>query len=293
MNDIQTFHRIFYETTDKATQDAFILKYCIVSRTFRRRPKNEKHSPKKHQVKCFIRNVLSKEKVPVCQTAFLNVLGISKHRLSYVMKRFTETGQVPIERRGGDRKTAKYREKLERVQMFINQLKCTESHYCRSVTRRMYPPSELSISKFYSMYAAQAPPTEVLKKSYFRFVFNRKYNLSFRTPRTDVCSKCLELSERIKYENNLESKNKLITEKRIHNLRAKEVFELLRENREDLITLSFDCQKNLVLPKVPDQSAYYSRQLYFYNFTIVQGSSKSSLSRENVFFILLDRERVW
>lgn len=65
----------------------------------------------------------------MCQTAFLNVLGISKHRLSYVMKRFTETGQVPIERRGGDRKTAKYREKLERVQMFINQLKCTESHY--------------------------------------------------------------------------------------------------------------------------------------------------------------------
>lgn len=37
-----------------------------------------------------------------------------------------------------------------------------------------------------------------------------------------------------------------------------------------------------MLPKVPDQSGYYSRQLYFYNFTVVQRSSKSSLLRVNV-----------
>lgn len=33
---------------------------------------------------------------------------------------------------------------------------------------------------------------------------------------------------------------------------------------EGVLTLSYDCQKNLVLPKVPDQSAYYGRQAYFY-----------------------------
>ncbi len=36
-------------------------------------------------------------------------------------------------------------------------------------------------------------------------------------------------------------------------------------------------------PKVPDQIAHYSRQLYTYNCTIVQGSSKSKMSKENIF----------
>ncbi|CAH1643163.1 unnamed protein product [Spodoptera littoralis] len=38
--------------------------------------------------------------------------------------------------------------------------------------------------------------------------------------------------------------------------------------------------KNLVLPKVPDQSCYYSRQ---YNFTIVQGGSKDPLNKNTTF----------
>lgn len=50
-----------------------------------------------------------------------------------------------------------------------------------------------------------------------------------------------------------------------------------------MIIFSFDCQKNLVLPKVPDQSCYYSRQLYLYNFTVVQGSSKQPLNANTTF----------
>ncbi|KAF6210186.1 hypothetical protein GE061_013288 [Apolygus lucorum] len=50
-----------------------------------------------------------------------------------------------------------------------------------------------------------------------------------------------------------------------------------------MLTLSFDCQKNFALPKIPDQSVYYSRQFYLYNFTIVQGSFKDALTKENVF----------
>ncbi|KAI4455735.1 dna-directed rna polymerases i ii and iii subunit rpabc2 [Holotrichia oblita] len=91
------------------------------------------------------------------------------------------------------------------------------------------------------------------------------------------------LSERLKHETDPHIKSTIMTEKRIHKLRANAFFDLLRENSNEIITLSFDCEKNLVLPKVPDQSAYYSRQLYMYNFTIVQGSSKSKLTKDNVF----------
>lgn len=259
------------------TQDALILKSCNVQPCKRRRPKNENRTRKKNQIKCFIRNV-NKERVPVYQKAFLNILGITRNRLNYVMMCFAETGHVPTEKRGGDHKKATYQKKVNEILKFINKLKCVESHYCRSSSLRMYLDSKLS-----KMYNEEVTPELVVKPAYFRHIFNTNYNLSFQSPRTDVCSVCLQFLEQLKYEKDPQTKTKLMIERRVHKLRAKAFFNLLREEREDLIILSFDCQKNLVLPKVPDQSAYYSRQLYIYNFTIVQGSSRNKLNKDNVF----------
>ena len=46
--------------------------------------------------------------------------------------------------------------------------------------------------------------------------------------------------------------------------------------------MSYDCQKNLLLPKLPDQTTYSSQQYSFYNFRVVIGSSKSKLKKDNV-----------
>lgn len=72
-------------------------------------------------------------------------------------------------------------------------------------------------------------------------------------------------------------------DKRVHKLRPESFYNYLRETRYSLLTLSFDCQKKLVLPKVPDQSAYYSRQLYLYNLCFVKGSSRDQQNKENTF----------
>lgn len=74
-----------------------------------------------------------------------------------------------------------------------------------------------------------------------------------------------------------------MTEYHIHKLRAKYFFKLLETDESHILVMSFDCQKNLPLPKIPDQSVYYSRQLYFYNFTVVIGSSHSNLNKDNVY----------
>lgn len=77
----------------------------------------------------------------------------------------------------------------------------------------------------------------------------------------------------------------------IHKKRAKAFFDFLRppppqddgsEIISDRLILSFDCEKNLQLLRVPDSAAYYSRNVYLFNFTIVQGHSKSKLSPDNV-----------
>lgn len=283
MSDIKRFHDAFYAVKTKISQDAFILKFCTVQLPKRRRPSNSRHTAKETSVKCFIRKNVSKEDVPVCQQAFLKVLHITKHRLSYVMKSFLRTGEAPSEKRGGDRKTAKFEGKQSAVKKFINSFKSIESHYCRSSSRRHYLSSDLSIEKMSKMYNDQCSPEEKVKPSYFRMIFNTKYNLSFSTPRTDVCSTCIELAEKIKRSTDEAEKKNLRIEKNVHKRRANAFFQLLQEARDDLITLSFDCQKNLILPKVPDQTAYYSRQLYLYNFTIVQGTSQSKLTKQNVF----------
>lgn len=69
----------------------------------------------------------------------------------------------------------------------------------------------------------------------------------------------------------------------IHKLRAKWFYTALRCENVDEITFFFGCQKNLVLPKVPDQSAYFSRQLYAYNLTICQGTSRARRNSTNTF----------
>lgn len=100
--------------------------------------------------------------------------------------------------------------------------------------------------------------------SYFRDILNRFYNIGFGSPRTDVCSTCTELNEKIKVEKDPNVKNTLMIYKRVHKLKAKVFYQLLNEQKDGMATLSFDCHNNQVLPKVPDQIAYYSRQLYIY-----------------------------
>lgn len=48
--------------------------------------------------------------------------------------------------------------------------------------------------------------------------------------------------------------------------------------------MSYGCQKNQVLPKIPDQAAYYySRQFYIYNFSICKEISTDKQSKENTY----------
>ncbi|XP_045451968.1 uncharacterized protein LOC123667932 [Melitaea cinxia] len=281
VRDLQKFHDRFYATPLKAKQDALILKCCTIKKTCRRRPTKNVRKCREYTIKYAI--YAQKKIVPVCQQVFLNTLGIKKYRVQFVMQNFFTTGKLPDEKRGGDRKTQKYAAKRQSVREFIKSLKCVESHYCRSSTQqRKYLPSELNINKLYKLYKSQNPDSTV-KSSYFRFIFNADFNLSFGTPRTDVCSKCIELSEKIKTENDQSVKVNLMTEKRIHRLKARAFFNMLREKKEGMATFSFDCQKNLVLPKLPDQSCYYSRQLYLYNFAMIRGSSKDPLNKDTSF----------
>lgn len=119
----------------------------------------------------------------------------------------------------------------------------------------MYLPSELNIARLSNMYNKEVQPALQVKKSYFRRIFVRNFNAGFGSPRTDVCSTCLEFGEGIKRCKDDSEKSELETKLAIHKKSAKAFYDLLRDDDPDTITLSFDCQKNLPNPKVPDQEA--------------------------------------
>ncbi|CAG4975957.1 unnamed protein product [Colias eurytheme] len=282
MLDIQSFHGEFYKTKNKKDQDAFILKHCKVTKIKRRRPRVGVRKPTEHTTKLYVRRRGDTKLLLVCQKTFLGILNISAHRIRKVSQTFTATGSVVQERRGGDHTSAKNRNKLIAVKAFIEKFQCIESHYCRSTVIRKYLSSSLNIRKMWKLYCQQCEEGMKVLECYFRSVFTRCYNLGFGSPRTDTCSKCSELTEKIKSCTRTSEKALLMAEMRVHKLKARAFYRLLKEKRDDLMVLSFDCQKNQVLPKVSDQAAYYSRQLYIYNFAVVRTVPENTLKRENV-----------
>ncbi|CAH2102407.1 unnamed protein product [Euphydryas editha] len=221
--------------------------------------------------------------VPVCRETFLNILRLKKGRVQGVMRRYFGTQQSATERRGGNRKKHLYASKREAVQNFIKKFKPLEIHYSREKhTNRLYLHPDLNIHKMWVMYNDQVQPDFGVTLGFFRLVFNTSFNIGFGSPRQDVCSTCLQFSETLKIEKASAKKVNIMTQARIHKLRAAAFFDNLKEERDDLLVLSFDCQKNLPLPKIPDQATYYARQLYIYNFTVVIGSSSQKLTKENV-----------
>lgn len=282
MQDIKNFHEAFYFSKSKEKQDAFILKYCTEVSP----KKKTASSPRNMLYNYYVLNAAN-NKIQVCRKAFLDILGITKHRVLGVFQRFRMTGSlIPHETRGGDRKRGLFQEKEDSVIAFIKTFKGIESHYGRGKSRKTYLPSELNITKMFEMYNNEQTDASLkVKQSYFRMIFSTRFNLSFSAPLVDVCSTCLSLSERqqeAKLQNNEKAIEELDTKKKLHLMQANSFFNHLREQKEELLTISFDMQKNLPLPKVPDQTAYYSRQLYCYNLAIVTGPSSAPLNKKTV-----------
>jgi hypothetical protein len=194
---------------------------------------------------------------------------------------FVRLGQVPIERRGGNRVLEKNNVLKLSINQCIESLTGTTSHYRRERTSRIFLACDLNFTKLYKLYLERNPGFTP-KLSYFRANVNQNYNLSFGTPLTDVCSTCLRTKEFLKNAKSEEERVRIMAEHRAHCLRAKAFYDSLKSSSDSVQQFSFDCQKNLALPKLPDQSAYFSQQINFYNFTVVKGNSKTELCPETV-----------
>nr|CAI5851159.1 unnamed protein product [Callosobruchus analis] len=286
MRDIIYFYDAFYKTSSKVAQDLFILKHCSESNPKRSRKRKEERNKKKSISVVYTVRRKNGLLVKVCRQSFMDILGVKKDRILNILKRYKDNNEMmPLERRGGDRVRAKNNDKRIAIRRFVEGLKCVESHYCPSKTfQRLYLPAELSIRKLWQIYNSTVNRDLQVKPSIFRFFFTRKYNVGSGTPKTVLCSTCLQFKEKIKNITDDGTKNHPIVQQRIHKIRANSFYQLLTksQNDEEIVTFSYDCQKNLALPKVPDQAAYFRLQLNFYHFAIVEGRSKGIFNPSTV-----------
>lgn len=295
MQDIRRMHQKFYVTPDRQVQNDFILKFVTVETPRRRR---NRLNIQEKKVRVTTKYFLNKQRdgvvtrVQVCKKTFVETLCVSRERVQNLCKQFFEQGNTPQDKRGGDTRSNVFKNKREAVRAFIKSIQSVEKHYCRAKNvHRYYLRSDLSIAKLCRMYNEQTENNNKVNYEYFRVVFEQDFNIGFDSPATDVCSFCLMHKERLRLTGDEEEKAKLNAELTVHRAKAKAFYDSLRNSVEGEKIIYFDCQKNLILPKLPDQSSYYLRQLYYYNFTLSEGLSTDKQTKENTFcYIWLENE---
>lgn len=276
--DAIEFRKKLYSFTEKQQQDEYVSRMICQSKVKRNRPRSSLTClglglPKRDKPHNFTSQYKFRtstgENVTVCKKHFLHLTKFSSDRVRQILKKLV-SGKPFKECRGGDRVSKKSVLKKESVRIFIGNLKGNESHYNRKKSKRIYLQSDLSIRKLCNMYNSSTNnPNLQVKLSMFRRIFCTEFNIGFRSPASDVCSYCTMLDNKLKTALASE-KQPIITEKRIHKLRAKSFYEAMRKPaQENEIKICFDMQQVQPLPRTPIQQAFYSRQLGLYNVCVM------------------------
>lgn len=218
---------MLYSTHDKIQQDIFLLKFC--EGTLPKKGTTNLHSV---SIKYYVPKH-NGERIKVCKKAFQAITGISPYRIERIVRNFVKNSETPKEKRGGDRVKDKNDQKKRLIKEFIESLNCAESHYRRNYTTRLYLPCNLNFTKLYRLFY-ERNPDPLIRLCYFRNYINRNYNLAFGTPLTDACSTCLQSKEELKKVETENDKLNIMARQRVHILKAKAFYNLLKEEDESL-----------------------------------------------------------
>ncbi|KAJ8888293.1 hypothetical protein PR048_007780 [Dryococelus australis] len=198
-----------------------------------------------------------------------------RNRLNTVAK-ILDKGDIPRERREGDRKSAKLATKKCQVKTFIGSLKGCESHYSRSKSKCVYLASNLNVPKLHKMYNRSVEHDTSLRVSFsmFRWIFVDDFNVGFRSPSSDCYTTCIRLQHQIHSAKDNTSKINILMQLRVHKLRANEFYDLAKQLPPSTYYMCFDLQHIQSLHRTPIQEAFYSRQIYFIHCAVWQWTVK-------------------
>lgn len=292
-HDIEYFFKKVYQQGSKTMQDRFLITFMHVGDSQRSRKRKEDSVRRKPiQVNYFALQKNGRQ-VKVCAKSFQSLTCTSRDRLARIARAYKTCGSVQNESRGGmdQKRKEKHQRITESIIQHIKLYRCRESHYGRTKSVRHYLPPDLSVKKMWRQWkVGQKDKVDLCSYNKFLKVFVTRFNLGFGNPRSDICSYCEEQTKKLTLAKTEIDKNNIILDKRIHKQRARRFYQMLKHDPPGTITVAFDCQQNQPLPKLSVSDTFYSRQVWFYNLTMMVYHGQQKKEDHIMFYTWLETQ---
>ena len=173
----------------------------------------------------------------VCREAFINIHGITVGRVRHIDYFAKNSPTPPVDKRGKQPNPHAMKVDVKKqIHEHIKSFPTTESHYGRAhaAKGRKYLSSNLSVATMHELYLEKYEPEEYAKLQqgqkanplekydYYCEYFNTHFNLSFGTPKTDICATCDEFTVNI--QDVKEAAEKKLQEEKEAHLRESQQF---------------------------------------------------------------------
>lgn len=274
-------------------QNSYLCGLIALTPVQRRRPKVDQANALLKDVTCKykVRGVLDTKVTEwaVCRKAFTSIHGITKKKVEYLINSLKLTGHSPKDQRGKHHnRTHKHSDEvLNLMKSHIDSFNGRGAHYSSKDSSKKYLPEDLNVSKMHSLFKNKYPDLKVSYESY-RNIFNNHFNISFGYPRTDTCSYCdehnikleclkIELKEShiVEEKSEIEVKVREIeTQLKLHLKKSEKFYELKRKARKlskknnNYTAICMDFGRNLCVPNITSNDAYYKRQVSVFCFNV-------------------------
>lgn len=178
------FHTLYHSASSHEARHAFILHYVSMSIPHRRRPRvlPGTGSPRALAIRYYVPHTVLRTPIQVCRVSFVDVLGISRHMMDRVTKCFFMTGQLPVDGRGGDRRSVMYAPKRASVMNYLNSYRENELNYNEGpLLTHVY-----CIKSLWKNYSEIADDDVQVRYSLFRQVFIENFDLNLNPKNQDT-----------------------------------------------------------------------------------------------------------
>lgn len=274
----------FWKLGDFSKQNIYIRSSVMSHTVERKRIRNGSRREKNVSYSYNLRNSANSQ--TVCKKYFLETFQLSHGRVYRCISK-SEVNDV-IDSRGKKKPVNKLDD--SDIVAHIKSFPAYQSHYSRQKNpERKYLHPDLNIRKMYDLYVekCQSDGKQALKQKFYYHVFSTQFNLHFKVPAKDTCSRCDELQLKILAETtDPERRGQLELEKKLHLSKALQARQSLKKDKAaasvECYVATFDLQKALPYPKLTTSIAYYKRNMYVYNFGI------HSFNHDNGFMYLWD-----
>lgn len=213
---------------------------------------------------------LNDQKVRVCKVFFKNTLDINDRPIRTVQEKRNKVATVLLEedRRGKHGKQQRIDAVLkEGVKNFVEKIPKIESHYTRANTSKNFIDGSKSVAELHRDYIADCKEKKTPFVNYVMFyrIFTEEFNISFFTPKKDLCETCCayDNAEGEEKEKKKEYYDRHLVEKELSRNEKKHDKEEV-----DAAVAVYDLQAVMQIPKGDISVFYYKSKLNVFNFTI-------------------------